>query len=369
MSAPNSPTRLSRDNHYVPVAYLKRWASPDQKVFVYRTLVSHASVPEWRRHSLKGIAYLQHLYCQVGHEAESDAVERWLAEAIDAPSEGVLSKVAAEERLTPADWDVLLRLFVASQARTLAYFFRRRGAWASELPVLMERVLQENAKALEAGVVMTAQQPQEPIGRNMELPARVRLRRNPDGQGAIIEAETLGGRKLWFFEIERMVTHTWRALRRFHWTILRAPGGTEWLTSDDPAVVAHVSRDQKVTWNGGWAVPGTVLLLSLSPDHVLYGRPIGSVPIKYSVASGPEAQFIQNCVVRHAFRMVFAREKDCWVPSVKPRRVDAAAFDHERNEFARYHEVQSKAEEDLEDDSTWHSPDSIHPTELRAREP
>jgi hypothetical protein len=178
MAEMTPPRRLSRDNHYVSQAYLRRWASSDGRVEVFRTLVSHESVPDWRSHSLKGIAYHRHLYTQLGHGAESDVVERWLADAIDSPSEGVLSRVAAQERLAPADWDVLLRLFVASMARTPAYYFRRVPAWERDLKPMMERILKETVSAMEAGVEPGPGTDAEPLAKNVELPVRIRVRSN-----------------------------------------------------------------------------------------------------------------------------------------------------------------------------------------------
>ena len=356
MSAPSGQS-IRRDNHYLPQTYLKRWASPDQKVWVYRTLVSHDSVHTWRPHSVKGIAYHQHLYCRTAHGAESDDVEWWFADNVDGPSEVALAKVAAEAKLTPGDWDVLLRFFAASWCRTPAFYLRRQQAWDKELRARIEQVLQNAATAVEEGSVAAVASPVEGPGvEGAEVPSRVRVRKNPTGEGSVIEAEVLAGRGLWYFEIRRVVEHTWKVLRKLHWTILRPPAGRLWLTSDDPAVAAHISADRKVTFNGGWRTPGSVLLLPLDPEHVLYGKLERPLPLKYAEASGPDAEFIQNCTARHSHRMVFGREKDDWVQTVRPRRVDRDAYEHERNEWRKWHPSQTKAEEDLEDDSTWHVP-------------
>jgi hypothetical protein len=105
-------------------------------------------------------------------------------------------------------------------------------------------------------------------------------------------------------------------------------------------------------------VPGTVLLLPLTPEHVLYGKPYGALPLKYTEASPPDVEFIQNCIAHRAFRMVFSCGRPSFVATIRQRRVDAAAYEHERNEFAKYHVAQSQAELELEDDATWHVPNS-----------
>jgi hypothetical protein len=310
----------------------------------------------WRAHSVKGIAYHQHLYTQLAHGAESDSVERWLADYVDAPSEHVLAEVARDSKLKPADRDVLLRFFAASQSRTPAFYLRRQAVWNRDMHARIHGVLKSLVEKMDRGQTEPAEPTQEaPPQDGVGVPSRLRVRENPNGEGGIIEAEVLMGRGLWFFEIRRMVEHTWKNLRKLDWTILRPPPGVLWLTSDDPAVVARIS-DGTVTFNGGWLEAGSVLLLPLDPEHVLYGKLNGPVPVKYSEASGSDAEFIQNCITRHSHRMVFGREKDHWVPTVQPRRVDPNAYDQERNEWRIWHPTHAKAEADLEDNSTWHVP-------------
>src|SRR5262249_23597845 len=137
---------------------------------------------------------------------------------------------------------------------------------------------------------------------------------------------------------------------------LRPTAGKLWLTSDDPAVAAQVSAEGRVTFNKGWRVSGSILLLPLDPEHMLYGRLERSLPIKYTEAAGPDTEFIQNCTIHHSHRMVFAAEKEAWVASVRPRNVDPLAYEHERDEWRKWHTNQTKAETDLENDSTWKIP-------------
>lgn len=38
---------LRKNHHYVSQSYLKAWANNHNRVWTYRTLVSHCSVPDW----------------------------------------------------------------------------------------------------------------------------------------------------------------------------------------------------------------------------------------------------------------------------------------------------------------------------------
>ena len=352
-----------QDNHYLPISYLRSWTDDTGRVWVYRTLVSRESVEEWRARSVRGVAYHQHLYTSAVSGPESDAVERWLAEHVDGPSRAVLSKIAAESALTSADWQVLLRFFAASQVRTPAFYLRRRAAWERELPALMTQALNRVKERLKrrAGAPKF---PKNLFVGNVGLPFRARTRKLEDGQGGVIEAEVLAGRGLWLLEIEHGVAHTSEHLHRLHWTILRPPAGWSWLASDDPAVVARVSPDGQVTFNGGWGVRGSVLFLPLDPSHLLYARVGARPPLKYSCLAASEARFVQECTVHHAHRMVFSVSRDDWVAERRPRRVDPVAIDHEKREWARWRETQAAAERELEDDSTWPSPPPPAPGQL-----
>ena len=47
----------TQDNHYVPCQYLKRWANAHNRIWTYRTLVSHHKVPLWEERSVKSTGF------------------------------------------------------------------------------------------------------------------------------------------------------------------------------------------------------------------------------------------------------------------------------------------------------------------------
>jgi hypothetical protein len=330
--------------------YLKRWANAERRVWAYRTLVSRDTVPLWKLQSLRSVAYHEHLYAQL---TQGDAFEKWLAEHVDGPSDSILERVAQEDRLSSDDWDVLLRFFATAQVRTPAHLLVRRQQWETTMPDLLKTPLQNAKEVLERGGPIPASQHKDPYLPTVDLPARVRVRKNPAGKGGIVEANVVCGRQLWLREIERIAAHTFKRLRVLNWTLLRPPPGQHWLTSDDPVTIAHVSLEGVVTFRGGWKVPGTALLLPLDPLHVMYARMGGRLPVKYSAMSVDEADFVHQCTVRTAHRMVFAVAPDDRVAEIGPRRVDEAAFEHDRRVWVTWDEEQSQAERDLQDEATW----------------
>ncbi|AEF21715.1 DUF4238 domain-containing protein [Pseudomonas fulva] len=100
--------QLRKDNHYVPKLYLKQW-SHEALIPTYRLLVPSEKAPLWKRQSLKGTAYHQHLYTYLVGQEETDEFERWLGSEFESPAEETIRRVVREERLEPEHWRRLVR--------------------------------------------------------------------------------------------------------------------------------------------------------------------------------------------------------------------------------------------------------------------
>src|SRR3954447_5267719 len=110
-----SPSRhFTRDSHYVPRFYLKRWADREGRLWVYNLLVPHERVPLWKRASVKGVAYQAHLYTRLLASGETDEIENWLEREFETPAAPSIQRAVLEETLTKADW-IRLAKFVAIQ--------------------------------------------------------------------------------------------------------------------------------------------------------------------------------------------------------------------------------------------------------------
>jgi hypothetical protein len=115
-------------------ASLKRWSTPQNKIWTYRTLVSHAQVGLWRERSTKGVAFQEHLYTQIVDGRESADIEEWLDKEFEAPAEEALDKATSDERLTPDDWRILVGFLAAQDVRTPTRLSEALQRWESELP-------------------------------------------------------------------------------------------------------------------------------------------------------------------------------------------------------------------------------------------
>jgi len=334
--------QLRKDNHYVPKLYLKQWAI-NGKIPTYRLLVPNDKCRLWKNHSIKGIAFHQHLYTYVAAQGETDEFERWLDEEFENPAEESIDRVINEQRLSPQHWHKLIRFLAAQDVRTpvrLREFLARQSRTLE--PLLNETLASSIAKlekAARLGVRLSA-----PENSNLS-PFKITIERNAEGDGTI-RAETVVGRRLWLDSCRHVLSSTICHLMAHRWTILHAPPGITWPTSDNPVIRLNFESPTKYDFHGGWGRKNGNILLPLSPKHLLYTQ-IGSRPFpRGQTLDEGLARLVRKMIIEHADRYVFAHEESD-IEMIRPRRVCAETFKSEQLAWQNWHYEQSKAEADL----------------------
>jgi hypothetical protein len=339
---------LKARNHYVPRLHLKRWADSYGKVFVYRLLVPHANVRMWKRSSVGGIGYHHNLYTRVLGGAETDEFEEWLASEIETPAEEPIAKATVGARLTPDDWELIIRFLAAQDVRTPAGMTEFLCRQAKELPGTIDSVLQnvvgEFTEAKRTG--QKVKRPPSDIAAG--FPTRVTTEIQPGAEMGILKLETLVGRSLWLWSLKRLLTQTYQVLRTHKWTIVRPPVGMSWVTSDNPVVKLNYYADGRYDFKGGWGKEGGEILMPLGPQHLLCTHIGGRPPwIKGERVSESFAGTLQRFTIENAHRHVYAAEADPLVENIRPREVNAVAFESEADQWKRWGKEQSDAERQL----------------------
>lgn len=336
--------QLHKDNHYVPKLYLKQWAQ-DGKIATYRLLVPNEKVPLWKVHSLTGIAYREHLYNYVVGGEQTDEFERWLDREFEAPADEVISRVVREERLSPDHWRTLIRFALAQDVRTPARYREFVARQAVSLQPLLNKTLERSVAALELAVSEGRSLPQFQCTESEKFPINLVVDRQPDGTG-MLQAQTIVGRRLWVWSARRLLTDTIKKIPMKGWTILNAPPGLSWPTSDNPLVRLNFHRAEKYDFRGGWGVQNGDIILPLSPKHLLYTC-IGNRPqIRGATLDYHTAQLMRRIIIEHADRYVFSTEPSD-VHLIRPRTVCAKRFMAERNAWEDWNREQSEAEATL----------------------
>lgn len=340
-------TEVAHENHYVPQAMLRRWSLDGEWVYAYRTLVSNSDVPQWEPQRIRGLAKQRDLYTTIAEGREDDEFEHWIEQEYETPGFEAMQKLIARARMTPGDWHAVGRFVALQDLRTPLSLIESMNRWKDEFPKILDKTLRDLVAELEQAKVK---------GEKLEVPRgvgtfatpaiRVKIERptDPGSDQALVRAEVSAGRRLWIDMTRRILIRRAEALARHRWSVVAPCDGEEWPLTDHPVLRLNYYGPGRYDFLGGWAKPGSEILMPLSPRHLLYVRVEFRGDYRPTF-SADLTQLTQRLLVERAFRWVFMRSPAEWVPRVRPRDVDAEQVDTERKAWAEWHADQSRGEE------------------------
>ncbi len=185
---------LSKDNHFVPQGLLRQWSDDGKRIFGYRTLVSHAQVPEWQHCSIRGLASQEHLYTTVDSSSESDEFERWIEREFETPGLMAIQALVQGSRLSPADWQAMLKFTMLQDIRTPLHFLESVRRWHKEMPETLETVVRdvEAFAQLQRQPAANGESEHQALSTNpFEKSVRLRVEpaSGPDAQHSVVSLE------------------------------------------------------------------------------------------------------------------------------------------------------------------------------------
>jgi hypothetical protein len=127
------------------------------------------------------------------------------------------------------------------------------------------------------------------------------------------------------------------ALLGHKWTILRAPKGLSWCTSDTPVIRLNYYLDRKYDFKGGWGSNGTEISFPLDPKNLMYTKIGGKPPPRGTVVSVEFARTMQRIILENAHRFIFCQRISDAVPQIRPRTEDASIFVEEQKQWRDWH--------------------------------
>lgn len=335
---------LARNNHYVPQAYLKNWGAHDGKISVYSLLVPHEQFPLWQRRSISNTGSHNDLYLAATPNGDSDELERWFAQDIEAPAIESVRKALNENRLEVTDWEQLIRLYALQEARTPSSFHLFLKRWKNgRAEQFLNDTVAKSVKELEAyfdegGIAP----PAGTLRAESSFPFGLETQIRPGSDTGLLKAELVVGREFWHFAVRHIVTNSYKALLNQKWTILHVNPALEWPTTDHPSICHQNGNFVSMPNGPGWLTPGAELFMPLSPKHLLYTK-IGSRPApKRTVLNLAESVRIKTLLVRRAHRYVFCRDEDPQVVKTRHRRVRHDEFVREREAWQKLHQENSE---------------------------
>jgi hypothetical protein len=338
---------ITRDNHYVPQLYLKHFAAGSGHLYRYRTLVSKASIPEWKRVHTGGVAYQSHLYTRALAYGDSDEIERWLNRDFETPAERSIQKVINGERLDKEDYRLLVRFLAAQIVRTPAFLIENLPRWHKQAQKQLEETLQDARKELELAQATGRPIRNDPVPNSEYFPLRVTREPSTDGKSVVIKAQTVVGRGTWIFAMRHLLTTTLERLQGHKWTILATEKDLPWFTTDDPVVRLNFRNESDYDFKGGWDTPKSNIFLPLSPKHLLFTEVGEKSHQRGDVVPRHLASLFRKMMAEHAHRYIFSPVIDPAISVLKPRTVDARAAKNDSERWRSWHEQQSLAEREL----------------------
>lgn len=331
-------------NHYVPELYLKQWEH-NGRVPTYRLLVPHDNFPLWERLPLKSIAFRRHLYTALIGQEETDEIERWLDREFESPAQEAIYRVINEQRLTPDHWRHLVRFAVAQDVRTPARLKEFLNRQNKTLKPLMDKTLAQTLNNLEQRLAENRKVQINEIDGVGELPLKITIEKPLSGSWKV-QAEATIGRGMWLWNIKHLLTSTLKRIPRQRWTVLHAPAGVSWPTSDNPLIRLNYQDPSNYDFGGGWGVTNTDILLPLSPKHLLHTSIGKRSWMRGTVLETPMAQLLHKIIIQHADRYIFSIDP-CDVDTIQPRLVCAETYKQEEKAWQNWHRDQCEAEANL----------------------
>ncbi|MDC3738127.1 DUF4238 domain-containing protein [Pseudomonas syringae] len=337
--------QIRKDHHYVPKLYLKNWAQ-DGLINTYRLLVPNENSAIWKKQSLKGIAFHQHLYTYLSSQEETDEFERWLDMEFENPAAEAIRRVVQNDRMSPEHWRRLVRFAVALDVRTparLKDFINRQN---DSLHALMDQSMRSSIDRLEAAVRRNEPFPSYSEDKDALSLFKISIEASPCG-GGYAKAETVVGRRMWIWQMKQLLTSTLGRLPAHKWTVLHPPVGISWPTSDNPLVRLNFQDAANYDFGGGWGAKNGDIMLPLSPRHLLYTCVGNRVLPRGTVLDAPTAKLIGNIIIEHADRYIFAQEPGD-IHLRRPRVACPLTFKNETAAWKNWHEEQTQAERQIQ---------------------
>lgn len=338
--------QFSKDNHYVPQLYLKQWLV-NKKLHTYSVKVHHANCPLWKDYSPKQIAFFQHFYTyHVAGKGATDEFEQWLAAEFENSAKRAIELAVNDGQLYRSQWRNLIRFTAAQDVRTpsnLRAFIKHQS---ETLKPMMDSVLTTAVGQMEQAVSRgeipseLAQRAAPPARLNMPLNVSIEGTSNGDG---LLKVETAVGRRLWIETCRYLLSNTATRLLTHRWTILKAPSGVTWPTSDNPVMRLNFTDNDNYDFKGGWDRTNGNIIMPISPKHLLFTQVGTAPPMRGTILSFNEARQIRRMIIENADRYIFSIDEDD-IPNIRPREVDPVGLNAERELMKRWDEEQSKLE-------------------------
>lgn len=340
---------LARDNHFIPQMYQAGWSDDGKNIWEYRTLAHDERYPAWQHRSIARTGVWKNLYVRVSDGAEQDDFEHMFSERFEHPAAEPLKRAREGEPLSDDDMLALVRFMCAQHVRTPGFYFASQEI---NRPYI-EEALSETVKEIRSGkkTVNTGEaeaSTEKPDAKFNELVPISMAIENHDEDHAAVRFEATIGKGAWLFAIQHHLDDNsilMQALCSFDWSIVDAPEGTVWPTSDRPLVLGVFLPDGSTTCVYGIA-EAHILLFPISPKKLLATCPKEKLPLSFT-ASAEGAKLFREMIINNAFLYIYSDRADEDIQRIRPRTVDKAEATRIEEALGSWYDIYNKQEAPL----------------------
>lgn len=326
---------LSRNNHYIPRMYLARWVN-NEKICVYRLLVSHENVPIWNKQSLEYTGSLSNMYINISKDQEFDSFEHDFDVRFESPAKKPFDKICNDEKMTSTDWKIVSDYVVAQYVRTPTFYIRIKDWGKGSIPKLIDALGKQLSDMETIPSAHTT-----PAEDASLLPIDVQIsKEKTDESHTGIEISAISGKGLWLFAIKHSLEES-SALRKYFqdikWSIITAPDEEYWPCCDNPVVICDVNGNEIIKSDplGGIAGKTKAIVIPISPKKVLLGMSSRKYTWRLR-ADAMQFEMIRKAIVNNAMLQVFSYIEEESITKIRPRVVDEKEYKRVTEEFAHW---------------------------------
>jgi len=351
---------ITARNHFVPQCYLKNFADTRGFTQRYSLVVSKTTSDPWKHLHTNNVGYRNHLYTFAGGPLEDDQLERYFGRSFENDAANAIDMAIRGQKMRPDDWAVLTDFVALQIVRTPAFLARNLLGWNASVPKLLEKTMddlrnwinaggqkEEDKTKIEVYPFTAAERRMALTPKQNPFPIKVTQEKDEDPEMVSIKAETVVGRAFWAYTMKHLLSYPKLVLRRHRWTVLHAPPGFVWPTSDDPVLPLHSNSPSQYDFGGGWNRPGSEFLLPLSPNRLLYTRIDGDVLSRGWEMPLIQARRTKSLILQHASREIYSLQRDKDVERLRPKRVDEKLIRYELEGWKGWHREHSQAEQEI----------------------
>lgn len=346
-----APTQanLARDNHFIPQMYQQGWSDDGKNIWEYKTLVHDDRYPAWQHRSIRRTGVRENLYVRSSDGIERDDFEHMFNERFESPAMDALTRAREGKPLLDGDQTVLSRFICAQHVRTPGFFLASRDATAAYIPEAMAEVVEgirdehpaERTADTEKDASSTGPRINELVPISMTL-------FEYDEQHTGVKFEITVGKGLWLETIRHHLDDQsllMRTLCSHKWSIVEAPEGVSWPTSDKPLVLGVFLPDGSTTCVLG-LMEAHILLFPISLKKLLASCLQEKLPSHFT-ASAEGARLLREMIIKNAFLYVYSACADDEVQKIRPRVVNNEEANRIENALSSWYDAYNEQEAPL----------------------